>query len=133
MREQLVALQSAERALRETDRRKDEFLAMLAHELRNPLAPIRTAVELLPRLTSPGNRRIETIGGILSRQTRQLSRLVDDLLDVSRVTQGRIEIQRGPVDLSAVVHQALESVDSQIREKQQTLPLGDRRGIVCRG
>jgi two-component system, sensor histidine kinase len=121
IRDQLAALQAAERALRESDRRKDEFLAMLAHELRNPLAPIRTAADLLPRLVASGDARTEATLGIVSRQVQQLTRLVDDLLDVSRITQGRIEIQRNPVELSAVVRQALESVDPQIKEKRHTI------------
>ena len=121
IRDQLAALQAAERALRESDRRKDEFLAMLAHELRNPLAPIRTAADVLPRLIANGDARTGATVGIVSRQVQQLTRLVDDLLDVSRITQGRIEIQRNPVELSAVVRQALESVDPQIKEKQHAV------------
>jgi two-component system, sensor histidine kinase len=120
LRDQLAALQSAERSLRESDRRKDEFLAMLAHELRNPLAPIRTAAEVLPSLIASGDSRATTTLGIVKRQIKQLTRLVDDLLDVSRITQGRIEIQRHPVDMATIVRQALESVEPQIAEKHHT-------------
>ncbi len=133
IRDQLAALQAAERALRESDRRKDEFLAMLAHELRNPLAPIRTAADLLPRLIASGDARTDATVGIVSRQVRQLTRLVDDLLDVSRITQGRIEIQRSPVELSAVVRQALESVDPQIKEKQHVIRTTLEPGLYVEG
>jgi two-component system, sensor histidine kinase len=121
IRDQLTALHAAERVLRESDRRKDEFLAMLAHELRNPLAPIRTAAELLPRLIASGDPRAAATLNVVSRQVQQLTRLVDDLLDVSRITQGRIQIQRNPVELAGVVRQALESVDPYIKEKQHRI------------
>jgi two-component system, sensor histidine kinase len=133
IRNQLAALQAAERALRESDRRKDEFLAMLAHELRNPLAPIRTAADVLPRLIASGDARTGATVGIVSRQVRQLTRLVDDLLDVSRITQGRIEIQRSPVELSAVVRQAIESVDPQIKEKQHAIRTALVPGLYVEG
>jgi len=94
IRDQLRALKEADNTLRSLDRRKDEFLAMLAHELRNPLAPIRTASELLPRIVPPGDRQVQSALAIVTRQVTQLSRLVDDLLDVSRITLGRIEMQR---------------------------------------
>ncbi len=109
-----------EEALSEADRRKDEFLAMLAHELRNPLAPIGTASELLSR-TVTGDARARTAIGMIKRQAAHLTRLVDDLLDVSRITQGRIQLRRKPVDLAAVVTQALETVEPQLRERQQRL------------
>jgi PAS domain S-box-containing protein len=109
-----------EEALSEADRRKDEFLAMLAHELRNPLAPIGTASELLSR-TVTGDARARTAIGMIKRQAAHLTRLVDDLLDVSRITQGRIQLRRKPVDLAGVVTQALETVEPQLRERQQRL------------
>lgn len=117
LRDQVAALHQAEDALRLADRRKDEFLAMLAHELRNPLAPIRTASELLPRIVPPGDERVDSTLRVVKRQIGQLSRLVDDLLDVSRITQGRIELQRETLDLQCVVAQALESVDPLMKEK----------------
>ena len=107
---------NAEDALRTADRRKDEFLAMLAHELRNPLAPIRSASELLTRVAQ-ADPKTQAIIGIVKRQVAHLTRLVDDLLDVSRITQGRIELQRAPVELLGVISQALESVDPLVREK----------------
>jgi PAS domain S-box-containing protein len=111
---------NAEDALRLADRRKDEFLAMLAHELRNPLAPIRSASEFLGRV-SQGDAQTQAIVGIVKRQVAHLTRLVDDLLDVSRITQGRIELQRAPVELLAVIAQALESVEPLLREKGHRL------------
>jgi signal transduction histidine kinase/ActR/RegA family two-component response regulator len=133
LRDQLVALQAAERALRESDRRKDEFLAMLAHELRNPLAPIRAATELLPRFIASGDPRTNAMLGVVDRQVRQLTRLVDDLLDVSRITQGRIEIRRTPVELGSVMLQALESVDPQFKEKQHKIRTAMAPGLYVEG
>jgi CheY-like chemotaxis protein/anti-sigma regulatory factor (Ser/Thr protein kinase) len=133
IRDQLVALQDADRALRESDRRKDEFLAMLAHELRNPLAPIRTATDLLPRMIAHGDPRIGATLKVVSRQVQQLTRLVDDLLDVSRITQGRIEIKHSPVELSAIVRQALESVESQIKDKRHTVHTDVLPGLYVQG
>jgi two-component system, sensor histidine kinase len=140
MRDQVAALHEAENALRQTDRRKDEFLAMLAHELRNPLAPIRTASELLPRIIPPGNERVDSTLNVVRRQVGQLTRLVDDLLDVSRITQGRIELQPEVLDLASVVAQALESVEPLMAAKrhevmrQAHLPAlhvrGDRTRLV---
>ena len=116
-RDQLRALHVAEEGLRNADRRKDEFLAMLAHELRNPLAPIRNAGELLTRVL-PEHREVQAAAAIVKRQITHLSRLVDDLLDVSRITQGRIELKRQPVNLAAVVSQAIESVEPLMRENR---------------
>jgi signal transduction histidine kinase len=123
-RNQLEALRQAEESLRtrerqlhDADRRKDEFLAMLAHELRNPMAPIRNASELLAR-TIPEDPEMQATVGIIKRQIAHLARLVDDLLDVSRITQGRIELQRRPLDLAEVVAQAMESVEPLMRERK---------------
>ena len=117
MRDQLLALRVAEETLRNADRRKDEFLAMLAHELRNPLAPIRNAGELLARML-PDNSQVQTVAAIVKRQSSHLSRMVDDLLDVSRITQGRINLQREPISLASVISQALESVEPLMRENR---------------
>jgi signal transduction histidine kinase len=123
-RDQLEALRQAEEALRTrerqlytADRRKDEFLAMLAHELRNPMAPIRNASELLARMI-PADPEMQAPVGIVKRQITHLSRLVDDLLDVSRITQGRIELQRRPIELAEVITQAMESVEPLMRERR---------------
>ncbi|QGZ66157.1 ATP-binding protein [Paraburkholderia acidisoli] len=107
-------------ALRHADRQKDEFLAMLAHELRNPLAPIANAGELLSRMVT-GHDGAKAAADMIKRQTTQLTRLVDDLLDISRITQGRITLQHGPVDLAGVVTQAIEMVEPKLREKRHTL------------
>ena len=114
-------LRSRELALREADRRKDEFLAMLAHELRNPLAPIRNANELMRKILTVADPRVRSAIAITARQVAQLTRLVDDLLDVSRVTQGRIELQLRPIDIPQIVTQAIEAVQPILREKHHRL------------
>lgn len=91
------------------NRRKDDFLAMLAHELRNPLAPISTAAHLLRSAPSDA-ARVERSAAIIDRQVRHMRKLVDDLLDVSRVTRGLVELERSPVDLKGVVASAIEQV-----------------------
>ena len=110
----------AEEALSDADRRKDEFLAMLAHELRNPLSPIMTAGELLSRTINEDSRSRMAVD-MIKRQTAQLTRLVDDLLDVSRITRGRIQLQRRPTDLASIIAQALETVEPQLRAKHHRL------------
>lgn len=114
----------AEEALRLADRRKDEFLAMLAHELRNPLAPIRNVVQML-QLTSEDDQTIGPALSLMSRQVDHLVRLVDDLLDVSRISRGKIELQRTRLDLNALVSQAVEAVRPlyQSRHRQLTVHL----------
>src|SRR5262249_14532038 len=106
--------------------KKDEFLAILAHELRNPLAPIRNAVELLNR-SSANPSVAEQAREIMVRQLSQLVRLVDDLLDVTRISRGKIQLRKERIDLATVVHSALESVrplvESQGHELTVTLPL----------
>ncbi|MGZ5182653.1 MAG: CHASE sensor domain-containing protein, partial [Ramlibacter sp.] len=99
----------AEDALRVADKRKDEFLATLAHELRNPLAPIRTGLDIL-RLRSGDAGATQRATDIMERQLRQMVRLVDDLLDVSRINTGKLGIKMGRVELKAVVNDALEVV-----------------------
>jgi signal transduction histidine kinase len=94
-------------ALREAEARKDEFLAALGHELRNPLAPIRTSAAYLNRVF-PDNAPVRQVTGIVERQVAHLTRLVDDLLDVARITRGKIVLQRAPTTLAALVEQALE-------------------------
>jgi len=96
-------------SLREADRRKDEFLATLAHELRNPLAPIRNSLQILkmPRVDA---ETIERSRDVMERQVHHLVRLVDDLLDVSRVMRGKIELRKEPVELATVVARAVETV-----------------------
>jgi PAS domain S-box-containing protein len=112
----------ARAALETADRQKDEFLAMLAHELRNPLAPLRNASELLAR-TANDDPQTLFIVDVVRRQISQLTRLVDDLLDVSRITQGRIELKRTPLELSAIVAQAVETVEPLLREKRHAMSI----------
>jgi PAS domain S-box-containing protein len=106
--------------LSEADRRKTEFLAMLAHELRNPLAPIRNAVQTL-RLTAGGEPTVATASALMERQVGQMVRLVDDLLDVSRVSRGKIELRLGRVELASVVHHAVEATRSLYRSMNHDL------------
>jgi signal transduction histidine kinase len=105
--ERTEALARANAALREEDRRKNDFIAMLAHELRNPLAPIRNALEIM-RLTGNDPSAVEQSRAMLERQVEQMVRLIDDLLDVSRITTGKLRVQREPVSLGAVVEAAVE-------------------------
>src|SRR6185369_6439106 len=94
----------ARKALQDADRRKDEFLAVLAHELRNPLAAVRNVVEILRRSETGASTRART--DVISRQVDQMVRLIDDLLNVSRISRGLIELRKLPVDLVSVVMQA---------------------------
>lgn len=121
-RTQIEALREAEEALHCAARRKDEFLAMLAHELRNPLAPILSASELLER-TLQTDAHSHSILQIVKRQAKHLTRLVDDLLDVARITQGRIQLQRKPVELSRIISEALEGVGPLLAQKRHEVIL----------
>jgi len=112
----------AEEKLMEADRRKDEFLAMLAHELRNPLAPISAAAELL-RIGKPDEARVRQSSTIIGRQVRHMTRLVDDLLDVSRVTRGLITLGQARVPARTVVEEAVEQVRPMIDGRSQQLTL----------
>ena len=112
----------AEEALRAADRRKDEFLAMLAHELRNPLAPIAAAAQLLNMGQTDGERITRT-SGIIARQVAHMTGLIDDLLDVSRVTRGLAVLESAPVDLKRVVADAAEQVRPLIEARRHTLAL----------
>jgi PAS domain S-box-containing protein len=118
-----------QRELQETDRRKDEFLAMLAHELRNPVAPIANASELLSRLVPHENQR--ALVGIIQRQAVHLGRLLDDLLDVARITQGRIELRREVTDVAACVQLAIETAEPLIRSKGHQVTLTQMLQPIC--
>lgn len=109
-------------ALQEADRRKDEFLATLAHELRNPLAPIRNALEILQSNDYSQSQKCEAFGRV-ERQVNQMIRLVDDLMDVSRITRGKIKIHRKPANLCEILGTAIETIQPLIDEKQHTLSI----------
>jgi CheY-like chemotaxis protein len=111
-----------EQALVETDRRKDEFLAMLGHELRNPLAPILNGVHFM-RLRSLADPELEWCRDMIGRQAEQLTRLVEELLDVSRITQGKIKLQQARVALETVVSRAVETNRPLIEARRQQLSL----------
>jgi PAS domain S-box-containing protein len=129
----------AEFELRESNRKKDEFLAMLAHELRNPLAPISTAAEML-RLTNAVDPRTKKASEVISRQVRHMTALVDDLLDVSRVTRGLVELDKELVDIKVAVANAVEQARPLIEARRHALTvrtdatqatvLGDRTRLV---
>src|SRR5262249_508168 len=104
----LIEQNLSEEALKEGDRRKDEFLAMLAHELRNPLAPLRNALQVM-RLAGGQAETVEQARNLMERQLSQLVRLVDDLMDVSPISRGKIELRKEPVELAAVVNSAVET------------------------
>ena len=110
----------AEEALRQADRRKDEFLATLAHELRNPLAPIRNGLELL-RMSGSDPAMTARARDMMERQLKQMVRLVDDLLDVSRITTGKLVVSRERIDLQTVVQSAVETVRPFVETRQHTL------------
>jgi signal transduction histidine kinase len=112
----------AEQQLKEADRLKDEFLAMLAHELRNPLAPIHNAVRIM-RLKPMGDSQVEWARDVIDRQAAHLTRLVDDLLDVSRITRGKINIDAKPLDLGAAVARAVETVQPMLAQQKHELTL----------
>ena len=121
-------LRDSEEMLRETDRRKDEFLAMLAHELRNPLAPIRNSVEYL-RLKER-DPELDWSYDVIDRQVDHLTRLVDDLLDVSRITRGKLEIRKKRVELSEILRGALETIQPQLTRRGQRLHVTTPPGPV---
>ena len=100
----------------EADRKKSEFIAMLAHELRNPLAPIRNSLAIMRR-TGQGGEDFEKAGAMLERQVDQMVRLVDDLLDINRISRGRIEVRKEPADLVAILGHAVETVRPQCDAK----------------
>jgi PAS domain S-box-containing protein len=107
-------------ALRQADKRKDDFLAMLAHELRNPLAPLYNCVQLLrARTAAPVD--IDALADMMERQTGQLRRLVDDLLDISRITRGVIKLEKRPIALAEIIEHAIETVEPLVQERQHTL------------
>ncbi len=117
-------------ALREADRRKDEFLATLAHELRNPLAPLRNALEIL-RLSPSDPARAEKARAMMERQVNQMVRLVDDLLDVSRITTGKLAIRKSTTELQATLRDALETVRPFVAAAGHELALDIAAEPIC--
>jgi signal transduction histidine kinase/ActR/RegA family two-component response regulator len=109
-------------ALEEADRRKNEFLAMVAHELRGPLAPIHHALQIM-RLAAGRRKAVNSAAEVMARQVGQMTRLVDDLLDVSRISQGKIELRKYPIDLASVVNQAVEAARPAITRGAQELTI----------
>jgi signal transduction histidine kinase len=125
-------LQTRAEALAEADRRKDEFLAMLAHELRNPLVPIMTGLKTF-QLIEPKVPKLQRARDAMERQVRHMVRLVDDLLDVSRVTAGKIELRKDVVDVAAIVQQAVQTSQPLMAEKSHELAIslpGERLELV---
>jgi PAS domain S-box-containing protein len=112
------------------DRRKDEFLATLAHELRNPLAPIRNGLEIL-RLALPPNDAIERTRGMMERQLVQIVRLVDDLLDISRISSGKLSLQRERIDLRDALTLAVESTAASFASRRQRLVYTRSATRIC--
>ncbi|RZI80291.1 MAG: response regulator [Rubrivivax sp.] len=110
----------AQAKLQLSNQRKDEFLAMLSHELRNPLAPIRNAIEVIRRVV-PSEPTLDWANDVMDRQIKHLTRLVEELLDVARISQGKIVLQMEPVDLQAVVAQSIETVRPFTEGRRHTL------------
>jgi signal transduction histidine kinase len=123
----VTASRLAELTLREADRRKDEFLATLSHELRNPLTPLRAALDVA-KLSGEDPAKLQHSLGIMDRQVAHLVQLVDELLDLSRITQGKIELERRAIDPASVVDEALESTAPLVAEMRHTLSVDVERG-----
>lgn len=111
-----------EEALRRADREKDDFLALLAHELRNPLAPIRTAVQLL-KVRRPSEDEVQRLHAVIDRQVQHLVRMVDDLLDVSRMLRGKVELRPEPLDAAAAIAVAVEASRPMLDAQRHQLTL----------
>jgi signal transduction histidine kinase/DNA-binding response OmpR family regulator len=117
---EIAERRAAEGELQRMNQRKDEFLAMLSHELRNPLAPIRNAVEMIRRIAPP-DQKLAWATDVMDRQTHHLTRLVDELLDVARINQGVITLQRDAVDLNAVISHSIDIARSVIEAREHVL------------
>jgi signal transduction histidine kinase/ActR/RegA family two-component response regulator len=118
--------------LAEEGRRKDEFLAMLAHELRNPLAPIRNAVQIIG-IAGAGNSTVEGASEIINRQIQHMVHLVDDLLDVSRISRGKVQLSMERVDLATILHRAIESAQPLIDMRKHDLTVTVSKPIWLEG
>jgi signal transduction histidine kinase len=122
LKREMARTKEAEEKLQEAAKRKDEFLAMLSHELRNPLAPIRNAAEVMRRI-APADPNITWARDVVERQVTHLAQLVDDLLDVSRITQGKITLKKEPVELARVIQHSVETARSLLDAKRHHLSL----------
>jgi PAS domain S-box-containing protein len=120
----ISARRKAEEDLRDADRRKDEFLATLAHELRNPLAPIRNAMQIMSASRGGENEKTANVRAVVERQLKHMVRLIDDLMDVSRITQGRLELHPERVDLDLVIKIAAETSLPLLEAKGHSLRIG---------
>ena len=129
LRDSEQQLRQSEEALREADRRKDEFLALLAHELRNPLAPIRYALAA-NRKADRTPRQRQWADEIMERQVTHMSRLLDDLLDISRITRGTLELKKAPAELTSVLSTAIETARPLLDSRHHTLSLDFPREAV---
>lgn len=117
---EMAERRSAEQALLQADKRKDEFLATLAHELRNPLAPLMNGLEIM-QLDDSGNAATKKVREVMQRQLRQMVRLVDDLLDVSRITTGKLVVRKSRVELQVVLKSAVELTEAFIAQRGHAL------------
>src|SRR3954467_1512654 len=120
LKREITRSRQAEEELQHANQRKDEFLAMLSHELRNPLAPIRNAVELMRRVGST-EQRLVMARDVIDRQATQLTRLVDELLDVSRISQGKIVLKKEPLELAKVIAHSVETARPMMEQRDQRL------------
>jgi len=123
LQREMLERQAAQEELQRTNRRKDEFLAMMSHELRNPLAPIHTAVQVIGRVAAP-HPKVAWALDIAERQLKQLTRLIEELLDVARISQGKIVLKHQTLDLNAVIAQSVETVQPFIDARRQALKVG---------
>jgi signal transduction histidine kinase/DNA-binding response OmpR family regulator len=127
LQSEIAERRAAQTELQDANQRKDEFLAMLSHELRNPLAPIRNALEVIRRIAPP-DPKFAWAGDVMDRQVHHMARLVDELLDVARISQGKIALHKENVDLNAVVAQSVETaqpfIDARRHSLQVKLPEG---------
>src|SRR4051812_33634906 len=122
LKREITRSRQAEEELQNANQRKDEFLAMLSHELRNPLAPIRNAVELMRRVGST-EQRLVMARDVIDRQATQLTRLVDELLDVSRISQGKIVLKKEPLELAKIIAHSVETARPMMDQREQRLSL----------
>jgi signal transduction histidine kinase/DNA-binding response OmpR family regulator len=122
LKREMGRTKEAEEKLQQAARRKDEFLAMLSHELRNPLAPIRNAAEVMRRI-APSDPGISWARDVVERQVTHLAQLVDDLLDVSRITQGKITLKKEPIELGKVIQHSVETAKMLLESKRHQLAL----------